>query len=177
LGAFFGSVATSSSANDTNITNNSSNKTNDTVSVGPMAVGWDPQVSISVTSSVNFGSQLPDGLESPYPSVTQVNVEASDSNLLVTETLQLYVRASGDLSSGNNKIPLNNLKYDGFSNSSLPKTSFTTSNTRIQSWPLERFLIWYYLSKSVNGNYYLTVPMGTNQGTYNTTIFYTAILV
>lgn len=177
LGAFFGSVATSSSANDTNITNNSSNKTNDTASVGPMAVGWDPQVSISVTSSINFGSQLPDGLESPYPSVTQVNVEASDRNLLATETLNLYVRASGDLSSGNNKIPLNNLKYDGFSNSSLPKTSFTTTNTRIQSWPLERFLIWYSLSKSVTGNYYLTVPMGTNQGTYNTTIFYTAILV
>lgn len=177
LGAFFGSVATSSSANDTNITNNSSNKTNDTVSVGPMAVGWDPQVSISVTSSINFGSQLPDGLESPYPSVTQVNVEASDRNLLATETLHLYVRASGDLSNGNQKIPLNNLKYDGFSNSSLPKTSFTTTNTRIQSWPLERFLIWYSLSKSVTGNYYLTVPMGTNQGTYNTTIFYTAILV
>ena len=32
------------------------------------------------------------------------------------------------------------------------------------------------LLRTVYGNYYLTIPMGTAEGTYNTTIYYTAIL-
>lgn len=174
LGAFFGSVATSSSANETNITNNSSKINNNSSSITPMSTGWDPQVSISVSPSINLGNRIADGLESSHLSVTQVNATGSDFNIQ-RETLNLYVRATGDLSDGTYTIPLNNLKYDGFSNSSLPKTSFTTTNARIQSWPLEGFL-WVSVSKSVYGNYYLTVPMGTASGTYSTTIIYTAML-
>lgn len=176
LGAFFGSVATSSSANETNITNNSSNKTNDSVVIMPMASGFSPQVSLSVSSPINLGTEIPDGLENSYPSITQVNASASEWFTTADDRLNLYVRASGNFINGNETIPLANFKYDGYGNSTLPKTSFTTNNVRVQSWPLGGSWIFRSVSRTVYGNYYLTIPMGSAEGTYTTTIYYTAIL-
>lgn len=176
LGAFFGSMATSSSANDTNITNNSSNMTNDSVEIMPMASGYNPQVSISVSSPINLGTEIPDGLENSYPSITQVNASASQWFTNADDSLNLYVRASGNFLSGSETIPLVNFRYDGYGNSTLPKTSFTTTNARVQSWPLGGSWLYRSVSRTVNGNYYLTIPMGTPEGTYTTTIYYTAIL-
>jgi hypothetical protein len=133
-----------------------------------------PQVSLTVTSSVDFGNRIADGLETPYTSASQIDASGSEF-FPQGDDLNLYVRASGDLSSGTYSIPLNNLKYNGFSNSSLPKTSFTTNNARIQSWPLGTGF-YGSVSQTVYGNYYLTIPMGTAGGTYNTTIIYTVIL-
>lgn len=176
LGTFFGSMATSSSANDTNITNNSSNKTNDSVEIMPMASGLAPEVSISVSSPINLGTEIPDGLENSYPSITQVNASASEWLTAADDRLNLYVRASGNFLSGSETIPLVNFKYNGYGNSSLPKTSFTTTNVRVQSWPLGGSWLFRSVSRTVYGNYYLTIPMGTPEGTYTTTIYYTAIL-
>ncbi|PKL66540.1 MAG: hypothetical protein CVV28_10370 [Methanobacteriales archaeon HGW-Methanobacteriales-1] len=174
-GLFFGSLTTSNSANDTNLTNNSSNKTNNTTSgVTPMASGILPSVSLTVTSNVNLGVKLPDGLESSYPSVSRVDVSAWEL-FPGGDDLNLYVRASGNFISGANNIPLSNFKYNGFSNSALAKTSFTTTNTRVKSWPMGSGFIGS-VDDTVYGNYYLTVPMGTTGGTYTTTVYYTAIL-
>lgn len=174
-GLFFGSINTSNSANDTNITNNSSNKTNNTTSgVTPLASGIFPSVSLTVTSNVNLGVRIPDGLESSYPSVSQVDVSGWEL-FPGGDDLNLYVRASGNFISGSNNIPLSNFKYDGFSNSGLAKTSFTTTNTLVKSWPMGSGIVGS-VSDTVYGNYYLTVPMGTTGGTYTTTVYYTAIL-
>ena len=172
LGAFFGSVATSSSANDTNVTNNTTNNTSKEITLA--ARGAFPSVSLDVTSSVDLGTQVPDGSEISYPSFVQVNASAWEL-FPQGDNLNVYVRASGDFISGSNNIALSNFKYDGFSNSNLTKTSFTTTNTRIQSWPMGNGLVGS-ITRSVYGNYYMTIPMGSAEGTYTTTIYYTAIL-
>lgn len=177
LGTFFGSVGTSSSANDTNITNNSSNSTNNTTKPIQLAAsGISPQVSISVTSPVDLGTKLPDGLETSYSSIVQVNATGSEWLTAADDHLNLYVRSSGDFSNGSYTIPINNLKYNGFSNSTLAKTSFTTTNALVRSWALEGSWLYRSVDVSVTGNYYMTVPLGTTGGVYTTNIYYTAII-
>ena len=183
----FGFVGTSTSANDTNATNTSQNITMDSSAVTAMAdptpssTGWSQEVSLQVTPSMNLSNVIADGSEYTYPSATQVNASASeityiwDSN---NDKLNLYVKSSGDLTSSSDDIPLSNLKYNGFSNS---KTSFTTDYVKIESWafsPSWVFLLRYNWTASgtVNGNYYLTVPTGVSPGTYQTTVYYLAMI-
>ena len=201
--SFFGFIGTASSVNDTNVTN-ATNTTNITMASSavtamadptPSTTATNPSVSINITSSVNLSTVVADGSEYPYSSVTQVNVSASEynSNLppnwpfygpsYADDTLNLYTKATGDLVSSLDNISINNLKYSGFSNSSLPKTSFTndysktnTWNIPYSSWDWGYWMSYYSISKSVNGNYYLTVPTGVSSGTYKTTIYYLAIL-
>lgn len=188
---FFGSLGISSSANDNNTTNittesnsaklASSPSVTAVVDPTPATTGTNPSVSISVNSPVNLGNVIADGSEYSYSSATQVNVSASeityiwDSN---NDKLNLYVKSSGDLTSSSDDIPLSNLKYNGFSNS---KTSFTTDYAKIESWafsPSWVFLLRYNWTASgtVNGNYYLTVPKGVSPGTYQTTVYYLAMI-
>lgn len=188
---FMGSLGISSSANDTNTTNMttesniaklaSSPSVTAVADPTPSTTGTSPSVSISVNSQVNLGNVIADGSEYSYPSATQVNASASeityiwDSN---NDKLNLYVKASGDLTRSSDNIPLSNLKYNGFSNS---KTSFTTDYVKIESWtfsPSWVFLLRYNWTASgnVSGNYYLTVPTGVSPGTYKTTVYYLAMI-
>jgi hypothetical protein len=188
---FFGFVGTSSSANDTNVTNitNTSNVTRASSAVTaladpePSATDPDAAVSLEVTPSTNLGDRIADGSELSYPSVTQVNVTADETTWRweqLNDKLNLYVKVTGDLISPSDSIPLNNFKYDGFSNSSLSKTSFTTDYNKVKSWNFQytNVLLWktWSVSDSVNGNYYLTVPMGSAGETYTTTVYYLAII-
>jgi hypothetical protein len=191
--AFFGFIGTSSSANDTNITNSTTN-TNVThvASVSssavtaaadptPSASGINPSVSLSVNSPANLGTVVADGSEYPYPKEANVTVSASETTYILqsnNDKLNLYVKASGDLTSPSDSIPLSNLKYDGFSNS---KTSFTTDYVEIESWGFSStwvplFYLSWSASGSANGNYYLTVPTGVAGETYATNIYYLAII-
>ncbi|MBP2046796.1 hypothetical protein [Methanobacterium aggregans] len=188
---FFGFVGTSSSANDTNVTNttNDTNFTSDSFAVTdlddpePSATDPDADVSLEVTPSANLSNRIADGSELPYPSVTQVNVTADETTWRweqLNDKLNLYVKVTGDLISPSDSIPLDNFKYDGFSNSSLSKTSFKTDYNKVKSWNFQytNVLLWrtWSVSDSVNGNYYLTVPMGSAGETYTTTVYYLVII-
>jgi hypothetical protein len=188
---FFGFVGTSSSANDTNVTNitNTSNVTRASSAVTALAdptpnvSGSSSTVSISVTSPINLKNVIADGSTYNYTSVTQVNASATEAGWFLytlNDNLNLYVKASGDLASDSDIIPLNNLKYDGFSNSGLFQTSFSTDYAEINSWGFTYVsgLLYTHWSTSanVNGNYYLTVPTGVSSGTYNTTVYYVAMI-
>lgn len=190
----FGFVGTSTSANDTNATNTSQDDyvTMDSSAVTPMddptpgTTGTRPKVSISVTSAVNLGNNvIADGSEHFYPSATQVNVSASERTgwfVSNNDKLNLYVKASGDLVSASDSIPLTNLKYNGF-NSTLAPTSFFRDYTKVKSWDftyawgdIGLFIVDWSSSANVQGNYYLTVPTGVSHGTYKTTVYYLAII-
>lgn len=184
FGTFFGFVGTSSSANDTTNTTNATNSINVMAEASTpsdptsSASGINPSVSLSVTSPVDLDNVTADGSEYPYPSITQVSASASETGILapITDNLNLFVKASGDLTSSLDTIPLSNFQYDGFSNS---KTFFTTGYVKIESWrfssSLDSWPTWT-ASGSVNGNYYLTVPTGSAAGTYTTTVYYLAII-
>lgn len=189
---FFGFIGTSSSANDTNVTNitNTSKVTMASSAVTasadptPSASGISPSVSISVSSPVDLGNVIADGSTYNYIGVTQVNASASEITYIWNsndDDLNLYVKASGDLTSPSDNIPLSNLQYDGFSNSSLSRTHFTTDYNQVKSWNFQStgsFLIWesWGVSASVNANYYLTVPTGIAGESYTTMIYYLAII-
>jgi hypothetical protein len=193
LVAFFGFIGTSSSTNDTNTTN-STNTTNianvatassSAVTAAadptPSASGTNPSVSLSVNSPANLGTVVADGSEYSYPKEANVTASANETTYILqsnTDKLNLYVKASGDLISPSDSIPLSNLKYDGFSTS---KTSFTTDYVEVESWRFSStwvplFYLSWSASGSVNGNYYLTVPTGVAGETYTTTIYYLAII-
>lgn len=154
-------------SNSSNITGNSTStnitKTNVTknAAVQPMSI-W---VSVTETpSTINFGSLMADGVEHTYINATNVTVSA------VGITASLYVSASGDFKSGSNSIPLSNFKYTSpDSSSTTTKKSFTTSNELVGTYA-------YLLvgSKTYHMNYFLTIPEGTEPGTYTTKITYTA---
>lgn len=169
-------VGASNSANQTNQSgNNSTNITmNNSVNLNPEAVGILPSVSIQVTpQTFNFGSRIGDGLEQSYINSTQITLSASQ--WFSTGTLNLYISSNGDLNNGSSTIKLNNFKYDGFSNSALNKPALTISNVLVNSWDLQG-AIYYSVSANVNGNYYLTVPLGTTPGIYGTNVYYTAMI-
>ncbi|MBP2046795.1 hypothetical protein [Methanobacterium aggregans] len=197
----FGSFGTSiSSINDTNITNttkltNTTSKSSSLVTLAAAAPSSSSYTSLTVTpSSVDLGSVLADNSENSYPSQTTIEVCAGD--FVSFNRLNLYVKSAGDLDSGTDNIPINNLKYDGFGSSSLQKTSFNTNYNLVTYWNTQSFRyhntysnrVYYvasdydiygntiYLSPiTTSANYYLTVPFGTSPGTYQTTIEYIAI--
>lgn len=171
----FFSLGSVSSVNSTD--QNITNQTNVSMATQAQANGISPQVSISLTpTTLDLGTRIADGLDYSYLNRTQINVTGSDWDILVVnENLNLYVRSEGPFVNGSNNILLNNFRYDGFSNSSLPKTAFTTSNSKVKSWHLYGFL-YDSVSDTVYSNYYLTVPLGTSPGTYTTTVYYTAML-
>jgi hypothetical protein len=193
----FTSFGTSISSNDINVTNttnstNTTSKTSSLVTLAAAAPSSSSYTSLTVTpSSVDLGSVLADNSETFYPSQTTIEVCAGD--FVSFNRLNLYVKSAGDLDSGSDTIPINNLKYDGFGSSSLQKTSFYTNYNLVTYWNAQNFKyrnyrVYYvasdydiygntiYLSPiTTAANYYLTVPFGTSPGTYQTTIEYIAI--
>ncbi|MDI9623887.1 MAG: hypothetical protein QFX38_03250 [Methanothermobacter sp.] len=137
---------------------NKSNITNNTTNVQPLSV-W---TSVSVTpSTLNLGTIAPDGIERSYPNAATVTV-----TYFLAYNDRLSVRASGDLVNANGStIPLSNLK---FSTSNIAKRSFTTSDYTILTYSG----LWG--SQTVPMNFYITIPVFTDPGTYSVTIIYTA---
>ena len=148
---------------DNNTTNNTTNPSlnNSNITVEPMSA----RASVTVSpSTVNLGTVMPDGTLHSYPGITTVTV--TDWGLIFDT--DLYVRASGaflNTADPSSTIPLSNFQYDNPTTGS--RTSFTTSNTLVDSWT--SFL---YLQETVSMNYYLTIPTFTTNGTYITTIIY-----
>ena len=153
----------SNSSNATNITNTTNVTKNVTKSavVKPMSIG---DVSIVVTpQNIDLGPLAADGSEHAYSGATNVTVNTS---LIVSGTFS--VRATGNFISGSNTIPLNNFKYTCPGDINV-ETPFTTSNQLIDDYSWN----WEWNHKYIM-NYYLTIPINTNPGTYSTTIIYTA---
>ncbi len=120
--------------------------------------------SLSVTinpTTVNFGNVTPDG--SSYYAQNSISVKSSNN-------VDLYVKVSGSFNSSGNTISLQSFRYQ-FNNSGsyMP---FDTSSS----------LLTANLYKPSQGghdtfpiSYMLTVPTGTNFGSYTTIIIYTAL--
>jgi hypothetical protein len=169
--------ASSTNITDQNVTNQTVAETSTASQAQAQPNGWFPEVSISLNNTnLNLGERIADDSEWPYLAQTSVTVSGSEY-LSSTDILNLYVR-SGDFSDGSNSIALKNFKYDGFSSSSLSKTTFTTTDTLVRSWDLQSgpFGLYWSVSDIVPANYYLTVPWGTTPGTYRTTVYYTVML-
>ncbi len=154
-------------SNQTNVINSTNNNSSGNKTVTKNAIVQPMSIWVSVTetpSTINFGSLVADGVEHTYINATNVTVSA------VGITADLYVSASDDFKSGSNSIPLSNFKYTSLDSSyTTTKKSFTTSNELVGTYA-------YLLvgSKTYHMNYFLTIPEGTEPGTYTTKITYTA---
>lgn len=127
-----------------------------------IAANWN---STGVNSTINLGSLEADGLQKSWNGGINGEQILSYSNVKI----DVYTRASGNLTSGNSSIPLNKFLYRG-GNISTP-TSFETNYTQIIDG-------WSKAQGSPNVapiNLYLTVPYGTEPGTYTTTIYFMAV--
>mgnify|MGYP000966051949 CR=1 FL=1 len=170
--------ASSANITDQNVTNQTVAETSTASQAQAQSNGFLPAVSISLNNTnLNLGERIADDSEWPYLAQTSVTVSGNEWVFGSPDNLDLYVR-SGDFSDGSNSIALKNFKYDGFSSSSLSKTTFTTTDTLVRSWNLQSGLLGVYwsVSDTVPANYYLTVPWGTSPGTYRTTVYYTVML-
>lgn len=198
--SFFGYIGTASSVNDTNTTHakvtkitkigSNSGTTGRLMAPAAAKPSKNSFTYLSVTpTTLDLGSALADNSERSYPAATTIETCAGDFNSF--NSLNLYVKASGDMNSGTGSIPINNLKFDGFGSSSLQKTSFNKGYHLLTSWKTQ-YDYWYevyyvasdlsyyggtiYLTPiNTTANYYLTVPFGTSPGTYQVTITYLAI--
>lgn len=149
--------------NSTNTTNVTRNLTQNAI-VQPMSLS----TSISVTpQSVSMGPWDANGDEHYVPNAATVQVNAS--NFILGGDGTLSVRATGDFTSSTSSIPLSNFKYECLGN--VSKTLFTTTNSQIDSYSPP---IIGTIRNTYHINYYLTVPVGVDSGTYSTTIIYTA---
>ena len=149
----------SNSTNNTNSTNVTKNASKSII-VQPMSILSNVEAD---PATVNFGNLAADGTEYTFTRATTVSV----SSLLGSGGL--YVRASGDFTSGTNRISLSNFKYGGqYSGGTISKKAFTTDDEILKSYS------GLFHSETVYMDYYITVPEGTEPGTYTTTITYTA---
>jgi hypothetical protein len=148
--------------NNTNDTNNTNEIVTDNAVIQPMSIS----VSLTVTpTTINLGNLAADGQEHIYTGATTARVEA------IGLSGYLYVRATGDFTRGTDTsrtISLNNFKYD-CPEVSVGKTQFMTTDQTIH-----RYTYFLGYDHTYDMNYYLTIPTGTDPGTYNTTIIYTA---
>jgi hypothetical protein len=143
---------------------NSSNQTNGTVNITNISKNISQQnTSVSILikspSSIDLGTRIPDGSEKSYDDIGSIDLSADNVS-------ELSIKCDGDFvdaENSSNTIALNNFEYDGFGNSSLSKTPFTTSFQSVRSWQG---------NITVPVNFYLTVPVGTRPGSYSTTIYY-----
>lgn len=144
-----------------------------TSSTQPVQVIVNDAVAISATwnsgprdSTINLGSVLPDGSQNTYAG------GATGEQLYTYSSVKIdvYTKTSGPLTSGSNSIALTNFRYMG--GSVTTTTAFTTNYYKIyDNW-----------QKAPQGgsrvapiNLYLTVPLGTNPGSYNNTIYFSAV--
>ena len=154
----------SNSLNSSNLTNSTNSITaknaSKSIIVQPMSVGPDAGVD---PTTIDLGNFTADGTERSFSRVTTVSVWSWGGSG------NLYISASGDFTSGTNRIALSNFKYSGqYSGGTISKKPFTTDNTLLKSYS---GLLHY---EDVYMTYYMAVPSGTLPGNYSTTIYYTA---
>jgi hypothetical protein len=144
-------------------TSNSSNITNVSKPVAQSSNGSDQNDTVSILiktpSNIDLGSRISNGEKKAYPDSASLELSSNKES-------DLMVMCQGDLTAtdnSSNTISLDNLEYDGFGNSSLSHKAFTTTYTHVRSWNG---------TITVPVNLYLTVPIGTKPGTYQTTIYY-----
>lgn len=127
-----------------------------------LAANWN---SSGANSTINMGSLQADGSQQSWTGGINGQQLYSYSNVKI----DVYTRASGNLTNGNNSIPLNKFLYQGGDVSTA--TPFTTSYTQIiDNWDKS------HGSPNIAPiNLYLTVPYGTEAGTYTTTVYFTAV--
>ena len=157
------------STNSSNATN-TTNTTNVTQNLGGNAIVQPMSLSTSITvtpDTVNMGPWDADGAEHYISNAATVRVRAT--NFIFGGGGTLSVRATGDFTSGTNSIPLSNFKFECPGN--VSKTQFTTSNSQIDDYS-PPFI--GSITNTYHINYYLTVPVSADSGTYSTTIIYTA---
>ncbi len=84
--------------------------------------------------------------------------------------IDVYTRASGNLTDGNKSIPLSNFLYQGGNMGTA--TSFSTNYTQvIDDWDKPH----HGIPNVTPINMYLTVPFGTEPGNYITTVYFSAV--
>ncbi|SCG85336.1 putative protein [Methanobacterium congolense] len=144
-----------------------------TSSTQPVQVTINDAVAISATwnsgannSAINLGSVLPDGSQNTYTGGTSGEQLFTYSSVMI----DVYTKASGPLTGGSNSIALTNFRYMG--GSVTTARAFTTNYYKIyDNW-----------QKAPQGGsrvapitLYLNVPLGTNPGSYQTTIYFSAV--
>ncbi len=160
------------SSNPSNLTNSSENSTYSTskTNMASNAIIQPDALFISVTvtpSTIDLGNLAADGISNYYSEATTVVVEGA-----IGTRVKLFVNAGGNFKSVNGEIPLSNFRYSCYDADPVrSETQFSTQNTLIDNFYFDNVL---YDSKTYHMNYFFTVPVGTNYGTYSTKITYTA---
>ncbi len=144
-------------------TSNSTNLTNQTKPLAQSADESDQNDTVSILiktpSNIDLGNRIPNGEKKAYPGAASLELSSN-------EEADLMVMCQGELTATDNPsntISLENFEYDGFGNASLSPKAFTTTYTHVRSWNG---------TVTVPVNLYLTIPIGTKPGTYQTTICY-----
>ncbi|AEG17766.1 hypothetical protein [Methanobacterium paludis] len=132
-----------------------------------------PTIAIAATwanggnnSTIDLGSLAADGLQTTYNGGVSGEQLYTYSNI----PIDVYTRAASDLTSSTNTIALTNFLYKGGSTSTA--TAFTTSYAKMYSnWAKAP----QGSSNEADIDLSLTVPFGTNPGSYATTVYFSAV--
>lgn len=128
-----------------------------------IAANWDSEAD---NSTINLGSVEADNAQNAWVGGIYGEQLFSYSNVKI----DVYTRASGNLTDGNKSIPLSNFLYQGGDVGIV--TPFSMNYTRlIDDWDKVKLGI----PDIVPINMYLTVPFGTEPGNYTTTIYFSAV--
>jgi hypothetical protein len=133
-----------------------------------------PTIAIAATwnsgannSAINLGALDADGLQTPFAGGASGEQLYTYSNI----PIDVYTRASGDLTSGKNIIALSNFLYKD-STGTNAQTAFTQTYAKIHG-------NWDAASQSGpkvdSVDLALTVPFGTAAGNYNSTVYFSAV--
>jgi hypothetical protein len=133
-----------------------------------------PTIAIAATwenagnnSLINLGSRDADGLQTTFAGGASGEQLYTYSNV----PIDVYTKASGDLTSGTNTIALSNFLYKD-STGTNEQTAFTQTYAKIhENWPAAT-----QSGPNVDSvDLALTVPFGTASGNYASTVYFSAV--
>ena len=114
-------------------------------------------------SDIDFGNLVANNVAATFSG----NETVKDySNIPIT----LSTYASGALSGDSESIPLENMLYSDYGNSSLPDSAFSTTASAVKTWDTPD----QGSTPTTPVTYKITVPWNTKPGTYTTTIYHVA---
>jgi len=138
-----------------------------------VTVSVDPTIAIAATwanggnnSTISLGALTADGIQKTFSGGATGEQLYTYSNIAI----DVYTKASGDLTDGSNTIALSNFLYKG--GSATTATPFSTSYAKMyNNW-----------AKAPQGSYNvapieldLTVPFGTAPSSYTNTVYFSAV--
>lgn len=138
-------------------------------------------VQVNVNSNVAISTSWNSGVDNSTMSLGSVQADNAQNTWIggiygeqlfsySNVKIDVYTRASGNLTDGNKSIPLSNFLYQGGDIGTA--TSFSTNYTRvIDDWDKTH----QGNSNVAPINMYLMVPFGTEPGNYTTTVYFTAV--